>query len=137
MGAQNINRKNKRTFILVATIILAIVTVGVSAFVLLRPGSDETVTSELTSSVVITDRGVAPAVVTVKKGATVTWINQSDAPHRLAITSPNPPREMDGFGMPEPIAKGESYSYTFESAGSYTYDDPENPEYVKGTVVVE
>jgi len=131
------SKGQKRTFVLIVVMLLAIVTVAVSMLVIMRTNMGETITTESSSSVTITQAGVNPSTITVKKGGTVTWVNQDDAPHALEITSPNPPRELEGFGTQEPITNGESYSYTFESVGHFTYDDPQNPERVKGTVVVE
>jgi plastocyanin len=75
--------------------------------------------------------------VTIKKGTSVTWKNQDDAEHQLVLTSPNPPAELEGFGLTEGIGKGEAYSFTFEATGTFTYNDPTSPELVQGTIIVE
>lgn len=130
-------KNHMRVFVAVAVSVAAVVVIGISAFVVLNHNGVQTVADESSSAITLTAHGVAPAVVTVKKGDSVTWVNQDNASHGLVLTTPNPPEQMQGFGMDEPLAKGETYSFIFESAGTYTYQDPSNPNAVQGTVIVE
>jgi plastocyanin len=122
---------------IVGIVVAALVAIAISVFVIMNPRGIETNATETSSEVVITERGVAPPTITVKKGANVTWKNQDDAEHQLVLTSPNPPAELEGFGLTEGIGKGEAYSFTFEAAGTFTYNDPTSPELVQGTIIVE
>lgn len=130
-------KRGMHKFATVIIIIVALAAIAVSVFVLSHPGGIETSANESVSSVSITERGVAPAVVTVKKGDGVTWTNQDAASHGIALSTPNPPKEMEGFGTGDALAKGESYSFIFEAVGTFTYEDPENPGLIQGRVVVE
>ncbi|WP_223199459.1 cupredoxin domain-containing protein [Solihabitans fulvus] len=57
----------------------------------------------------------SPASPTVDVGDTVVWTNHDSAPHTVTIDS-----GPDKFSSPN-IAQGQSFSYTFTKAGSYTY----------------
>lgn len=138
---QTLQPKTPRTrlhmFFLVMIVVVALVAIAASIYVVMNPAGIQTAATESSSVVTITNRGVAPATITVKKGDSITWKNQDTIAHRLVITTPNPPQELQGFGSDEPTANGESYSFVFEAAGTYTYEDPQYPNTVQGTVVVE
>ena len=94
--------------------------------------SDDAVT-ETQTSVVITVTGLAfPAEVTVPSGKSVTWVNESSAPHEV---------QMDTFeGVPaeeEPVRLGtdEEGGITLEP-GTWTYFCTIHPS-MTGTLVVE
>lgn len=132
-----LQKKHIHTFALLGVALLAIIAIALSIFALLNPGSNETTTTTSTSSVIITEHGISPPTVTVNRGDGVTWINQDAAAHRLVITSPNPPAALQGFATDSPLSQGESYSFVFEASGTFTYDDPQNPEHIQGTVIVK
>lgn len=69
-----------------------------------------------------------PGNITVKVGTKVTWTNQDEMEHTVTTDDGNGPDS-------ELLAKGESYSYTFDKAGTYTYHCQPHP-YMKGTVTV-
>ncbi|MDN0200927.1 cupredoxin family copper-binding protein [Streptomyces sp. S.PNR 29] len=57
----------------------------------------------------------APATLTVPAGSTVTWTNQDTAPHDVKTTS-------GPVSIHSPmLSKGQSWSFTFTTAGSYGY----------------
>ncbi|MGD8373637.1 MAG: cupredoxin domain-containing protein [Candidatus Woesebacteria bacterium] len=126
-----------RVALLIAVIIVAIASIIALAYVIVNFNGVETVTDETFGTVTITDDGTTPSAITIKSGESVTWINDSSSSHSLEITSPNIPRELEGFGSDEPILQEESYSFIFEAAGTFTYDDPSNPSLIQGTIVVE
>lgn len=82
------------------------------------------------SEVDIKDYAYAPATITVKKGTKVTWTNQDAVRHDIT-----PDNESADFKASELLAKGESYSVTFNTAGTYTYYCSPHT-YMKGTVIV-
>jgi len=122
---------------IVGVVVTALVAIAISIFVIMNPRGVETNATETSGEVIITERGVTPPTITVKKGSSVTWINQDTAVHKLALTSLNPPTELEGFGSTEGIASGEPYSFLFEVTGTFTYNDPTSPELVQGTIIVE
>src|SRR5690606_20056165 len=83
-----------------------------------------------TDRVVIKDYEYGPKTITVKAGTKVTWTNQDSVEHTVTTESGAPAKIDSGtFG------KGESFSFTFEKAGTYEYFCEPHP-YMKGTVVV-
>lgn len=132
--------------------IIAVAIIGaISAFALMRPDESQTNSSQQTSSdmnnatqsqpeetktvqetntVEISDFAFSPATIRVKKGTTVTWTNRDDAGHDITPTS-----GADDFKASELLSKGESYSFTFNTVGSYGYKCSPHP-YMKGVVEV-
>lgn len=69
-----------------------------------------------------------PETITVNVGDTVTWSNTTQAPHTSTSD--------DGVWDSGNIAPGETYSFTFEEAGTYGYFCAYHEDQV-GTVVVQ
>ncbi|HZR35580.1 MAG TPA: OmpA family protein [Nevskia sp.] len=68
-----------------------------------------------------------PETITVPAGSTVTWTNQDmDTPHTVKFAD----------GMSGTLKQGASYSKTFRTPGTYTYQCGVHP-YMKGTVIVK
>lgn len=92
--------------------------------------STSTIQSAPTShgrSISIKDYAFSPATLTIKKGTTVTWTNEDIAKHTVTGDSGGP--SSDFFG------KGESYSYTFATAGTFPYHCEPHP-YMTATIIV-
>ncbi len=70
-----------------------------------------------------------PAQVTVGVGDTVTWTNDSDAPHTVTSDETGGPLGSDEFG------EDDRYAATFDSAGDYAYHC-EIHDYMQGVVHV-
>jgi len=70
----------------------------------------------------------SPQRVTVKAGATVTWMNHDDIPHTVASKT--------GAFKSKVMDTEESYSFTFSTPGEYTYFCSLHP-HMTGTIVVE
>ncbi len=66
---------------------------------------------------VVTMQGLAytPPEITVAPGTTVRWVNQEQADH--TVTSDEPGGPLDSGVLDE----GESFEYTFETPGTFTY----------------
>ncbi len=69
----------------------------------------------------------APATLTVKAGATVTWTNHDEEPHTVAAS--------DGSFHSPGMGTGATYSHTFGTAGKFDYVCSIHPM-MHGTVVV-
>ena len=65
-----------------------------------------------------------PAILNVKPGTTVTWINEDTISHRVEHL-PQLPSEKLLFRS-ESLSPGESFSYTFTVPGRYKYGDPQH-----------
>lgn len=96
-----------------------------------------TAEAELKAAVSITGGGAfSPATVTVKKGTTVTWTNSGSAKVWVA-SDPHPVHNgYPGFDSGTDLRAGETYSFTFDKPGSWSYHNHLNPS-VRGSVVVE
>lgn len=81
-----------------------------------------------TNSVKIHDYAFSPATITVKVGTKVTWTNTDQVDHTVTADSGTGPNSQL-FGQ------GQTYSYTFTKAGTYSYHCMPHP-YMNGTVIV-
>lgn len=75
-------------------------------------------------------RGFAfnPPVIKVRKGATVTWTNRDNVPHTVTAS--------DGSFRSGLLNLGQSWSFTFDKPGTYSYYCEPHP-YMQGQVIVE
>jgi len=91
--------------------------------------NSQSATSAQTSTVSIQDFAYAPAKITVKKGTKVTWTNKDSTKHDVI------PDTSGSFMGSELLGQNESYSFTFDTVGTYSYHCSPHP-YMKGTVEV-
>lgn len=82
--------------------------------------------------------------IKIKKGTTVTWTNRDDVKHNVmkehddddaAHDAPTLDEVRPGVFAGQLLAKGESYSFTFNEAGKDPYHCSPHP-YMKGSVTV-
>lgn len=124
---------HKNSKIIIA-IIAAVVVVGAAVAVSAMGGksvqSSTGTTASTTNKIAIKDYMFSPAAVMVRVGTTVTWTNQDSVSHTVTADNPSSdaPSSMD-------IAQGQSYSFTFKKAGTYTYHCFPHP-YMHGSVQV-
>ncbi|MDR3686703.1 MAG: cupredoxin domain-containing protein [Coriobacteriia bacterium] len=78
------------------------------------------------NAVTIENHGFSPAVGSVKVGDTVTWTNKDSTQHTVTIG------DVDSGA----IGVGKTYSYKFETAGTYPYYCRYHPSMV-ATIVVQ
>ena len=95
------------------------------------PVSAETGAEAAAESLAVEIKGFAynPPTIDVPVGGSVTWTNQDNAPH----TATGLDREALQSGA---ISSGESFTQTFDTAGTYEYFCEFHPN-MKGSVVVE
>lgn len=117
------NKKTITLFIGVVFIIAVIVTAAVSFFI---RNDDNVNDAPVEVRVSITEEGFSPATVSIERGMTVVWVNETATTHQVGA-NPYP----DASSLPElksgDIAPGESYSYTFNASGTFGYADYTNP----------
>ena len=70
----------------------------------------------------------SPATITVKTGATVTWVNHDEEPHTIFNDA--------GLFRSSALDTNESFSYTFDKPGTYHYLCTIHPR-MTGTIIVE
>ncbi len=69
-----------------------------------------------------------PQTITVRVGTTVTWTNKDDIPHTVVST--------DGVFKSKVRDTDETFSYTFDKAGTYPYFCSVHPK-MTGKVIVQ
>jgi amicyanin len=84
-----------------------------------------------TNTVEIKDYKFGPQNITVKKGTTVTWTNRDDAKHNVVAQGENAANGPKS----ELLAKDQTYTYTFNTAGTFNYRCEPHP-YMTGMVTV-
>lgn len=133
----------KNKFLLIAVMVISIAVVaGVIASQSMKPDttsnkndpmmSRDTTVKQAANTVIIQDYAFSPSPITVKKGTAVTWTNKDMAKHNIEMDEGQP----EGGPAESPLLnKGETYSYTFDTVGTFNYHCSPHP-YMKGSVVV-
>ncbi len=89
---------------------------------------NETVGPDKSKQVAIDNSSFSAAILTVRPGTKVTWINYDTMPHTVTATKKR---------FTSPVLKpGEAFSYTFKQAGEYSYFCSIHPE-MRARIVVK
>ena len=75
------------------------------------------------------DYKFSPAALTIRSGSKVTWTNMDTAPHTVTIDS-GPVK----FSSPT-LQKGDSFTYTFTTPGTYSYYCAVHPDMTAKVIV--
>jgi plastocyanin len=119
-------------WLIAVTIGLVVLAVAVAAWMMWTNITNQAAEETPTAMVAITDVGFSPATLKIQKGQDVTWTNQTNAPQHLVADEGQP----QGFQTSEALDNGDTYTFTFEDAGTYNYHNPNNIDH-KGVIVVE
>ena len=84
-------------------------------------------TSATPNAVTIQNEAFSPATLTVAKGTTVTWTNKDSVLHTVTGNAGGPASDQ--------LSKGDTYQFTFSTAGTFSYRCG-NHAFMQGTVVV-
>jgi len=76
-------------------------------------------TTANSNQVICKNNKFVPDTLTVKVGTTVTWVNQDGYIH--TVTSGTSPSDRSGFFDSGNLNGGETFSFTFDKAGTYDY----------------
>lgn len=128
----------KRTLLIIVGVITVL---GISGAVLINGNKTDsqheptasTKTSDVKvapNTVMVQDFAFGPNKLVVKKGTTITWTNRDTAHHDIT-----PDEKSDSFKPSKLLAKGESYTFTFNTVGTYSYHCSPHP-YMKATIEV-
>ena len=88
-------------------------------------GNSTDATNSATPAVSIENSSFKPANITVRKGATVKWTNNDTTVHNIKASA---------FNCPD-LEKGETFEFTFTTAGTYDYSCGIHPT-MKGKILV-
>lgn len=130
------NKKAWLILVIVSIVIASIVGLAIMAFTSKEDENDSDSSvpiSENVANVNIELTGITPATIKIKKGQQVTFTNHDTRAHRLTADQ----TIVAGFDSTEDLATGDSYTYVFETSGTYRYYDPADPKLFNGTVHVE
>lgn len=85
---------------------------------------------QASTSVAVSIKGFkfVPQDITVNKGTTVVWTNEDSAPHTV--------ESSDGTLRSDELGKADTWSFTFDEAGTYNYICGIHPS-MKGSVTVQ
>ncbi len=84
--------------------------------------------------VVIKNSSFAPANLKIKKGTTVTWVNEDTIKHNVVASDPS---NTGGLPTANPLlGKQDTYSFTFNEVGTFKYLCTPHASFMKGTVEV-
>jgi plastocyanin len=87
-----------------------------------------------TPTITIQNFAFSPATITVPRGATVTWVNKDSASHTIVSDAQGSVAQGAVFTS-NSLANGASYSFKFDSPGTYPYHCSIHPT-MKATVIV-
>jgi plastocyanin len=116
-------RKNLAATLLFATILAALL----CGALYLRPGL---AASDAKAAVTIDNYAFGPRTLTVKRGTTVTWTNKDDDVH--TVKSDEGPQTFKSSALDT----GDSFSVTFDKAGTYQYICSIHP-HMQGKIIVQ
>lgn len=120
---------------LVAAIVVLVV--GVASVLAIQNKDRQGVQAEPSGIVQITDTGFVPQTVKIKQGQSVTWVNTDVQMHQVAADPFPSHSKLPSLYSESSLSQNESYTFTFDKQGTYTYHDPLNPVALKATVIVE
>jgi len=109
----------------------------VSFFLVVSPASADTFEVKMGA-----DNGMLkfePSALTIHKGDTVKWVNNKLSPHNVVFDSTKTPVDVATISHKALVfAPGESFSTTFDQAGTYSYYcEPHRGAGMVATVTVE
>jgi plastocyanin len=102
----------------------------------LTPPKERTIAPANQAQVEILKGSFSPTTLKIAKGDIVVWTNKDNSPHQVA-SDPYPSNDTIPGLLSDSLAAGESFSFTFDKTGTFTYHDNLNPLKLKGTIVVE
>ncbi len=88
------------------------------------------------AAVRISATGFMPATIEVQKGMTVTWTNLDKKSHQVA-SNPHPTHTLLPELVSDPLLTNDTFTFTFNKTGTFTYHDHLNPLKFQGTVIVK
>lgn len=97
---------------------------------------NQTPTPPPVMEIAIQKNGFSPKTVTITVGTTVIWTNLDSVHHQISNSGIGATLGPGKIFLSEALGKGDTYSFTFKTAGNYPYFDTIYPSMV-GTVTVK
>ncbi|APH39599.1 cupredoxin domain-containing protein [Methanohalophilus halophilus] len=115
----------KKVFMILIVLVTVFLAIGCADYQQSDNGAEENGEAIETTSVIMEDIQFKPATIQISVGDTVTWTNEDSATH--TVTGQN----FDSGNL----GQGETFTYTFDEAGTYEYECTIHPS-MTGTVIV-
>ncbi len=129
--------KKRLTLVIGIVVVLVLAGFALVSWLTSQGSGPQEKTAQATAYVDITDAGFTPQTLQVAKGTKVIWVNKDASPHQVA-SDPYPDRTaLPGLFAQQPLAAQQTYDFTFDKAGTFTYHDYLHPEAFHATVVVK
>lgn len=125
---------SKKSILIAILLIVMIFSFGLYLLFISQTGETEKgeiLAQPKTATVLLSPTGVDPKILHIEKGTTVTFINRSANPAWLLSAA----NELEGFGTAGVINPGQSYSFTYETVGVWSYKEQTYGKF-EGTVIV-
>jgi plastocyanin len=116
---------------------LIVLVIGISSVLLITNHNRQNAQAEPVATVQITASGFMPQTIKIKQGQSLTWVNADTSLHQIAADPYPSHSKLPSLVSDDSLAENETYNFTFDKTGTYTYHDPLNPTVLKGTVIVE
>lgn len=128
---RNWNRKRQLSMIGILLLVLLLV---IGGYMYLNRNNTTKVNNHEVSApsesiVRLTSGGIVPATISISHGASVMWVNNDTTNHSLVFIG----HEDLNSGV---LKSKDSYSVTFDEAGTYNYNEPGN-KVIVGTIIVK
>lgn len=99
-----------------------------------KPASPKPTVPAATNIVKIKKSSFEPSVATVKRGTSITWINEDSLAHQVA-SDPHPIHsDLPGLES-KVLPMGGTYTFEFITPGVFGYHDHLNPS-IRGTIII-
>lgn len=100
------------------------------------PVSSPTILKDGSYLVSYISTGFSPKTITIKKGKSIHFVNNSNKAMSLATTDTTNSQIFSEFNQGKTVGRGGSYDFTFLTAGTWGYMNRNNPA-DKGVVIVQ
>jgi plastocyanin len=93
-----------------------------------QPGAPQQVAATNEAEISIQSFQFVPAILTVKAGTAVTWLNRDEEPHNVV--------SLERVFRSKAIDGGEKFTAVFDKPGTYNYICAVHP-HMRGTIIVQ
>lgn len=121
----------KKHFSWLAIVALIIIVIVAGLYIVANLFSGQA-SSIAPAQIIIDKSGFTPTTIKVQKGQPVTWVNQDKSAHKVVGD-----QSGSNFDSQEDLLTNDSFTFTFDSAGMYSYHDPLGAHNFTGIVIVE
>lgn len=120
----------------IIVIVCALIVLFLAILILFKT-SNSHAQPDLPALIAITGSGFSPATISIKVGQSVVWTNNDTALHQVASDPFPNDNSLPGLFDPVPLQSNQTYGFTFNTIGTYTYHDQLHPLTYTGKIFVQ